>query len=277
VSEAAGGAWRLLVHEVLPSTSDLCRELAGRGEPEGLAVLALRQTRGRGSRGRAWDSPAGNLHLSVLLRPVEWARSTGQWALLAAVALRQTLAEWAPRDASFRLKWPNDLLLDGRKLAGILIDSSVGASGRLDWLVVGIGVNLAHAPPLAGRATASLAELVTAPSPVAVADRLLVRLDGWRRVRQQEGFDAIRTAWLAHGPQMDEPVTLKVGDCLVEGAFAGIGDDGGLKLCVGGAVQTFTTGDMLLAKQDGDTPANAVRRSLRPSPPASGGEGRVRG
>jgi len=247
VSEAAGGVWRLRVHDELSSTSDLCRELAGQGEPEGLAVVALRQTKGRGSRGRAWDSPAGNLHLSVLLRPGEWARSAGQWALLTGVALWQTLADLAPIAAALRLKWPNDLLLDGRKLAGILIDNSVGASGRLDWVVVGIGVNLAHAPPLAGRATASLAELVVPPSPVAVAERLLVRLDEWRRVRRHEGFAAIRAAWLAHGPPMDEPITLKLRDRLVEGVFAGLGDDGGLKLRTGGEVETFTTGDVLLA------------------------------
>ena len=247
MSEAAGGAWRLAVHDVLSSTSDLCRELAGQGEPEGLAVLALRQTKGRGSRGRAWDSPAGNLHLSVLLRPGEWARSAGQWSLLSGVALWQTVADLVPSAAALRLKWPNDLLLDGRKLAGILIDSSADASGRLDWLVVGIGVNLAHAPPLAGRATASLAELVVPPAPAAAAARLLARLDEWRRVRQREGFEAIRAAWLAHGPPMDEPVTLKLRDRLVEGAFAGLGDDGGLKLRAGGEVETFTTGDVLLA------------------------------
>ena len=247
MSEAAGGAWRLRVHDELSSTSDLCRELAGQGEPEGLAVVALRQTKGRGSRGRAWDSPTGNLHLSVLLRPREWARGAGQWALLTGVALWQTLADLAPNAAALRLKWPNDLLLDGRKLAGILIDNSVGASGRLDWVVVGIGVNLAHAPPLAGRATASLAELVVPPSPVAAAERLLVRLDEWRRVRQREGFEAIRAAWLAHGPPMDEPITLKLRDRLVEGVFAGLGDDGGLKLRTGGEVETFTTGDVLLA------------------------------
>jgi BirA family biotin operon repressor/biotin-[acetyl-CoA-carboxylase] ligase len=250
VSEAAGLAWRLAVHDVLSSTSDLCRALAEQGEREGLAVLALRQTQGRGSRGRAWHSPAGNLHLSVLLRPREWARCAGQWALLTGVALRQTVADLAPQRAALRLKWPNDLLLDGRKLAGILIDSSADEAGRLDWLVVGIGVNLAHAPPLTGRTTAALAELIAPPSPAAVAERLLARLDQWRRIRRREGFAAIRAAWLAHGPRMDEAVTLKLADGLVEGAFAGLGDDGGLRLRVGGAVRAFSTGDVLLERPE---------------------------
>jgi BirA family biotin operon repressor/biotin-[acetyl-CoA-carboxylase] ligase len=246
VNEAAGLVWRLAVHDVLASTSDLCRERAAQGEAEGFAVLALRQTRGRGSRGRGWESPVGNLHLSVLLRPAEEAGRAGQWALLTGVALRQTLAEWAPPDAALKLKWPNDLLLDGRKLAGILIDSSADASGRLDWLVIGIGANLAHAPTLAGRAAACLAERVAPPAPAVAAERLLVRLDEWRRVREREGFASVRAAWLAHGPHIDEPVTLKLKDRLVEGTFAGLGDDGGLRLRLGDAVQAFSTGDVLL-------------------------------
>jgi BirA family biotin operon repressor/biotin-[acetyl-CoA-carboxylase] ligase len=247
VNGAAGLAWRLAVHDVVSSTSDLCRELAAQGEAEGLAVLALRQTQGRGSRGREWDSPEGNLYLSVLLRPREAASNAGQWALLTGVALLRTLADHLPREAALKLKWPNDLLLDGRKLAGILVETA-HSGDRLDWLVIGIGVNLARAPVLAGRAAAALAELVAPPAPATVAERLLTRLDEWRRRRQIEGFGAIRAAWLAHGPRFDEPVTLKLRQRLVEGSFAGLGDDGSLLLRIGGAVRTFTTGDVLLGR-----------------------------
>ena len=91
--------WRLQTHEVLASTSDFCRERAAAGEPEGFAALARRQTQGRGSRGREWESPVGNLFLSVLLRPAERARDAGQWSLLAGVALAEALAAHLPATA----------------------------------------------------------------------------------------------------------------------------------------------------------------------------------
>ncbi|MFN3612824.1 biotin--[acetyl-CoA-carboxylase] ligase, partial [Tepidimonas sp.] len=90
-SVAPPPGWRLRVHESLPSTSDLLKRLAEAGEPEGLAVLARRQTGGRGRDGRAWESPAGNLYFSLLLRPGGPARDVGKWALLAALVMAEGL------------------------------------------------------------------------------------------------------------------------------------------------------------------------------------------
>jgi len=112
-------AFRLRIHESLPSTQSLVTELAERGEPAGLAILARRQTAGRGRAGRAWQSEAGNLHLSVLLRPTGQAREVAGYALLAAVALHEGALHHAPI-RTLRLKWPNDLMEGDAKLAGIL-------------------------------------------------------------------------------------------------------------------------------------------------------------
>ena len=121
--------WRLRRYASLPSTSDLCVRLAREGEPEGVAVLAERQTAGRGSRGRTWESPPGSLCLSVLLRPRrDPASASGQWALLAALALHDALAPHAPPGA-LSLKWPNDVLVAGRKAGGILLDAAAGTEG----------------------------------------------------------------------------------------------------------------------------------------------------
>ena len=214
------------------------------GEPEGLAVLARRQTAGRGSRGRDWSSPAGNLSLSVLLRPTEALRNAGQWSLLAAVALADALAPLLPPSVALTLKWPNDVLLDDRKLAGILIDTS-GAGNEVAWLSIGVGVNLAVAPDLADRACVCLAEMIDAPTADAVAAAFMDSLDRWRATRLLDGFAAIRAAWLARAHAIGCEITLKVGVQRLGGTFAGLADDGSLLLQSGGRVRAFSTGEVL--------------------------------
>jgi BirA family biotin operon repressor/biotin-[acetyl-CoA-carboxylase] ligase len=247
---AAAPFWRLRVLDAVTSTSDLCRALAVAGEPEGTAILAHRQTQGRGSRGRDWVSPAGNLALSVLLRPPQPARDAGQWSLLAAVAVIEALAPFLPAPDALAVKWPNDVLLHGRKLAGILIDSSAaagsGPDGMLEWLVIGIGINLAYAPAVPGRPTACIADAAPAPAAEDAAAALLARLDHWRARWAGEGFAPIRAAWLRHGPVPDAPVTLRVGGQTLEGTFAGLDDQGSLRLRSGDRVRAFAAGEVLL-------------------------------
>ncbi|MBN9510387.1 MAG: biotin--[acetyl-CoA-carboxylase] ligase [Alphaproteobacteria bacterium] len=237
--------WRLTIHEVLPSTSDHCRALAAAGEAEGACALALRQTAGRGSRGRDWQSGEGNLHLSVLLRPGGAARHAGQWSLLAAVALADALMPLLPEPGLLTLKWPNDVRLGGRKLAGVLLDSAADAGGALAWLVIGFGVNLAAAPRLPGVEVAALAEVVHPPAPEALAPLLLGALGIWRQRFAAEGFGAVREAWLARGPAPGSPVTLRVAGRVLSGTFAGLAADGGLRMATEGRVQTFATGEVL--------------------------------
>ncbi|MFT8242746.1 biotin--[acetyl-CoA-carboxylase] ligase [Roseomonas sp. BN140053] len=242
--------WRLRVHESLPSTSDLLLTLAAAGEPEGLAVLAKRQTAGRGRQGRNWESESGNLHLSVLLRPRTPLRLLPQWSLLAGVALVDALRAFLP-DAErprLRLKWPNDVLLDGAKCAGILLDA--GTQGEEGWLVIGCGANLTHAPAVASRATAHLAAAGIAAPPVElVAERLLDALGRWRRVQLLDGFAAIRAAWLERGPERGTLLTLRpqpgTGQLPLGGRFEGLSEDGGLLLASGGRVHAVLAGEIL--------------------------------
>ena len=237
-------SWRLRRYLSLPSTSDLCAELARAGEPEGLAVLAERQTAGRGSRGRTWESPPGALALSVLLRPREPSINTGHWALLSALALHGALAEHAPAGA-LSLKWPNDVLIDRRerakrKVGGILLDAAFGPAG-LDWLVIGFGANLAEAPEGGGA-------LQAAPDPASGANGVLGQIDRWRRVRLLEGWSAIRAAWLNRAHPVGTPLHVRTGGFDTAGAFDGLGDDGALLLRTGGRVVAFATGDVLLGQ-----------------------------
>lgn len=229
-------AWRLHVYESLASTSDLCRALAAEGEPDGFAVLARRQTAGRGSRGRDWVSEPGNFALSVLIRPSDRPREAGLWALLAGVAVAESLG----RD-DIVLKWPNDLLLDGAKCGGILVETSVGPTGGLDWMVIGMGVNLAGAPEIVGRSLAATGGDI---APESLAGRVLERLAYWRRLRLLEGWAPVRAAWLARAVPLGELMTWRQDDREIGGAFAGLGEDGSLLLATGGRVHAVSTGEI---------------------------------
>ncbi len=234
--------WRLRSYPLLLSTQDLCRGLAQAGEPGHLAVRADVQSAGRGTKGRSWESGRGNLFMSVLLRPNSPAREANQLALLAGVALAQTTAALLPEPGSLRLKWPNDLLLGGRKLAGILTESAA-ADGRLDWLVIGFGVNLATAPDLAGTPTACLAGQMVPPAPSSFADALLERLDHWLERHAAEGFSPVRAEWLRYAPQPGSVLTVRLAGASYNGVFAGLGDDGRLLLQSGRDVRAFAVGE----------------------------------
>jgi BirA family biotin operon repressor/biotin-[acetyl-CoA-carboxylase] ligase len=236
--------WRLRVEESLPSTSDLLLRLAAAGEREGLAVLARRQTAGRGRDGRGWQSPPGNLYLSLLLRPDAPAREAPAWSLLAAVALAEALEEGLPDTAALRLKWPNDVMLRGRKLAGVLCESAARDDGRLDWLVVGLGANLAVAPPLPDRPTACLAELAAPPAPEKAACRILHAVEAWRERLRADGPGSLIAAWQSRGPEPDAPLTLRTGAGETTGRYRGLDRDGALLLETEGRIRRFATGEL---------------------------------
>jgi len=230
VCDGLPAGWRLQVLETVPSTSDLLIRSAEAGEPEGLALLARQQTAGRGRDGRLWASPLGNLYLSALLRPTGPAREAAQWSLLAGVALAEAAAARDPDPASLHLKWPNDLLRHGAKAGGILAECALsrdGPEGRgLDWLVLGFGANLAAAPALPDRPTATLAE----EAPESFAARLIAALDRWRAVQAAQGFAPIRVAWEVYGPERGAVLTVRSGLSTLSGRFAGLAEDGSLLL-----------------------------------------------
>lgn len=238
---APSPVWRVRVHEALASTSDLCRQLAEAGEPGGLAVLARRQTAGRGTHGRGWESPEGNLYLSVLLRPGGPIATAPRWGLLAAVVVAEALVPLLPEPDLLRLKWPNDVLLGDGKIAGVLAEAAADRQGGLAWLVIGIGVNLASAPSLPDRLAACVG--TSAPSADRFAADLLSRLDAWRARLAAEGFAPVRQAWLTRGPAPGTAVALHQGAAVRQGAFAGLDEGGALLLSADGHVRAFAAGE----------------------------------
>lgn len=232
--------WRLEVYPELGSTSDKIIERAKAGEAAGLAVIALKQTAARGSRGRAWSAPEGNLSLSVLLRPSCPAVEAGLFSLMAGVAVIEALAELGAKNLS--LKWPNDVLCQNAKLAGVLIDA-VPEQGKLSWLALGIGVNLLVAPEISGRLTTALARQGIEVTPQRTAEAILARLAVW----QQASAAEIRQAWLAHGHALGTVLEIAYGDRRLKGFFAGLSGNGELQLDVENRIETLNTGEVLLA------------------------------
>jgi len=197
-STGVGVPWRLEVHAELDSTSDELIRLAmsldfdpdGR-EGDCLAVMALRQTKGRGQFGRVWHAPEGNLNLSLMLRPTTALRDAPQWSLAAGVAAAEALRDLVP---DLRLKYPNDLMVNGCKLGGILVESTA-VEGELGWLIIGIGINVAAAPDLPEQRTIALAERGVVITPEKLAWELLFRIGAWRAIIENQGFAPVRAAW----------------------------------------------------------------------------------
>lgn len=236
--------FRLEIYEELGSTSDLCAQRAAAGEEAGLAVLALRQTSGRGSRGRDWSSPIGNLSLSILLRGPASAANVGSMALLAGVAVSDALAPALLDPSDLTLKWPNDLMLRGAKFGGILIEATHGGSAG-PFVVLGIGLNLAVAPTIPGRATAALTG-GGGPKirPEEAAREILAALGAW--LKRIDDRPAIHAAWLRRAHPIGTWLTVGLNGQILEGRFAGLSDQGFLKLDTRGGLRVLTIGEVML-------------------------------
>ncbi len=214
------------LHRALPSTNDRLRDLAAQGAPEWSLVLAGCQTAGRGRRGRTWVSPAGNLYLSVLLRPDPAVVSLTLIPLAAAVSVHEALASLG---VAALLKWPNDVVVGGRKLAGVLAEASTEARGTT-FVVLGCGVNLTVAP--AGvDATSVAAESGSGSDPLVMAARIVGRLRVWYHALTREGGPAILDAFRQRSvPWWGEEVEVCFGGAACRGIALGVDADGGLQL-----------------------------------------------
>lgn len=248
----------LVALDEVESTNDEAKARAAAGAAEGTVVWAGRQRSGRGRRGRAWASPPGNLYLSTVLRPDCAARSVAQLSFVAALAVRDLVDGSLPGRA--RCKWPNDILLDGAKVAGVLLESSLGPGARVDWVVLGIGVNLVSHPGLEGPVPSTSLAAAGAPAcaPADALAALLAALARRRREWEDEGFDAVRQAWLARAHGLGGPVTVVNGDRRIAGIFEGLDAEGGLVLTqTGTAPLSIAAGDVIF----GDAEAAHAARS----------------
>src|SRR3972149_9779552 len=235
--------------EEIDSTNSHARRLAETGAPEGEVVIAERQFEGRGRLGRSWESPPySNLYFSLLLRPALAPVHAPQMTLMAAVALADTVAAFVVEPPA--IKWPNDILLQGRKVAGILTESSCDAK-RIEFVILGIGVNLNFPrermpETIRDRATSLMEVAGNSFSRELVLRRLLQDLDRCYGTLEDFGFDAIAPRWQAYFALRGRRGRGEMGGGGISGHGTGIDGDGALLLeAEDGVLRRVLAGDVV--------------------------------
>ena len=231
LGEAARAAgYRLIIRDEVASTMEEARRALDQGEPGKLWIVARSQNAGRGRHGRQWGSPAGNLYASLLLTDPCEPVLAPQLGFVAGLALHDAAAKLlGPAAAKLKLKWPNDLLLGGAKMSGLLLEGESRA-GRLN-VILGCGVNIASCPS----DTPYPATYLKALAPEASVEALLTALsDAWAKRfaiwSEPGGFGPIRAAWLERAAFLGETITIRLPEGPLQGRFAGLDPTGRLEL-----------------------------------------------
>ena len=225
-------------HDELDSTNSEAQRLAASGEAGLVWIIADRQTAGRGRRGRVWSTDTGNLATTLLLRPDAPPAIVGQLSFVAALAAAEMAAHFAP-NATITVKWPNDVLANGKKLAGLLLEAGPG------WLAIGIGVNLASAPEGTEYPATSLTQLgIAPPSSEDALCVLAARFAHWYDAWMKDGFETIRAAWLARAGGLGGPIRARLPHETRQGVFEGIDASGALLLNEHGNVRAIAAGEV---------------------------------
>jgi BirA family biotin operon repressor/biotin-[acetyl-CoA-carboxylase] ligase len=226
-------------HDKIGSTNDEARRMAQEGAPHGTVVHADEQTAGRGRMAHTWFSPPGNLYLSILLRTGQPAARSAELSFLAALAVADTVEALLPRQTRAMLKWPNDVLVSGAKISGILLEQEDDAT------IVGIGLNVLEAPSNAAYKTTTIVANAGIASVDGARDILLDRLGRHLAVWRAEGFAPIREQWLNRSYPVGAAIRANSGGQPIAGHFAGLDVDGALLLDTPQGRQRIVAGDVV--------------------------------
>lgn len=223
----------VLAFDEIDSTNAEARRRAEGGEAGPLWITAAVQTAGRGRQGRRWDTTRGNLAATLLVTTDAAPAEAAQLSFVAAFAIRALALRFVP-ESLVRFKWPNDVMVEGRKLSGILIESGRTGAGAL-WLAIGIGVNLAHAPENLERPATAIAHHLNAgvaapPTPeealAILSEAFAAKAAAWTR----SGFAPLRDEWLKGAGGIGQPCQARLEAGTVEGVAEGLDVDGALLL-----------------------------------------------
>jgi BirA family transcriptional regulator, biotin operon repressor / biotin---[acetyl-CoA-carboxylase] ligase len=245
--------YRLLRYDRIGSTNDEAKELARAGAAEGTLVWAGEQTAGRGRRGRLWQSPPGSLYVSLVMRPAVSPASAAQLGFVASLALAEGIGALCGPSLDVRCKWPNDILVAGRKLAGILPESEITDNETIDFVVIGAGANLASAPREVEYPATSLAEQeFPGIGPEQLLQAYVRRFDVLARIWRTEGFAPIREDWLARAAGLGEEIRVRLERATLFGRFLDLDEGGALLLGMAEGPRRIAAGEVFPAS---DCPA----------------------
>lgn len=243
-------AYRLIAMDSVGSTNDEAKKLADQGAEEGTLVWARKQTKGRGRHGRTWTSPRGNLYLSLILRPECALAEAAQLGFVAALAVGKGIGAVAPPLLEVTYKWPNDVLVHDRKVAGLLLESKTTAEGILDWLVLGVGVNVQSHPEDSRFPATNLIFEGVGPDVdeamvlQAFCRQFLTLVNRWT----EDGFAPIRSLWLPHAHGLGKTIEVGLGMEILRGTFRELDETGALILELpDSSRRTIAAGDVLFA------------------------------
>ena len=211
----------------------------------GLWILSDAQTGGRGRRGREWVSKPGNIYSSLIYETSTDTYTSSQLSFVTSLAVCDTVAQFAEDEFATKCKWPNDVLVDGQKISGILLETCTKSAFDKNFVIIGIGINIEHHPDIANypvtHLNAHTGEHVSSLDSFAIlAEKMAYWIDVW----QKEGFEAIRRNWLNNCLGLGEKLTVKLPDKEIVGRFIDLNGDGALKLDMGGETKLIHSGEV---------------------------------
>ncbi|GAB4367784.1 MAG: biotin--[acetyl-CoA-carboxylase] ligase [Kiloniellaceae bacterium] len=242
-------AYRLVALDEIDSTNAEAKRRAAAGAEDGTLIWARSQTAGYGRQGRGWASASGNLFLSLIVRPDCSLAEAAQFSFLTAVALGEAIGSVAQPQIEVTYKWPNDVLMNGRKVAGILLESKAGPDQRLEWLVIGLGANV-NSFPSDTRLPATSLHFEGCPATVSAVDLLEAftrHMLSWVNVWLEEGFAPVREAWLRHAQGLKQQIEVRLPNETLTGVFSDLDPQGTLVLALAdGSTRRIAAGDVYL-------------------------------
>jgi len=239
--------YNLLLFDRIDSTNDEALRLAKSGIKGNFVIVAKAQTNSRGTKGKPWESIIGNLHMSILLQPAVSINRIKELSFLTAIVLREAILEFidtlkAPK-ADIKLKWPNDVLIEGKKVSGILLEST-NIQG-INYVIIGVGVNTHFIPNIPNiSATSLLSEGIILKSPDSFLNTFMDNFQiHYSRWQKPDSFDSIKKRWLEFSYNLNKDITLDDGIRKVSGIFRGIDNEGAICVeLVNGELCSFSSG-----------------------------------
>ena len=233
-------AWLLIEKSTTESTNDDARQLIQQGAAN-VVIIAEEQTRGRGRQQRVWQSKHGNLYCTFVVAPQQDIRDFPLYTFVAALAVRRTVQHFLPAQ-NVQVKWPNDALVNGKKISGILLEVENKS------LIIGIGINCAHYPEKALFPATSLKDNGSDAAPKETLEILAENLSELIADFNQNGFASLREEWLNHAYKLNEEITIQQDDGIVTGVLTDLAADGALILQTADGSLRVMTGDLHAAR-----------------------------